>query len=98
MSDSMPVSAPTTKPVSARVTPEYVALIDDLRPLYVGPDGTAAKRSDVLRAFFEVALPAVGDLALHRRLQALAHRLRRPIGEVCRDALRAGLDAIGGDR
>jgi hypothetical protein len=86
--------APPTVPISARVTPEYRARIDDLRPLYRGPDGGNAKRSVVLRAFFEVAIPAVADLALHRRLQAISRRTGRDVGDVCREALRAGLDAM----
>lgn len=113
MSDSMPVPAPaaeprarrtrapkppSTKPVSARVTLDELARIDDLRPIYPDAEGKDACRSTVLRAFFEVAIPAVADLALHRRLRSIARRQDRSAGDVCREALRQGLDAMEGKR
>ncbi len=83
-----------TRSMSVRVPPEDVAAIDALRPLYPGADGRAATRSEVLRAFLALAMPALGDLEQHRRLRRLASSLRRPIGEVLRDVFARGLDAL----
>jgi len=88
--------AEKTMPVGTRVPLEDFNAIEALRPLYPESDGKDATRSAVLRAFIALAMPAIGDLTLHRRLQALARRLRRSAGEVMRDALVRGLDALEG--
>ena len=79
--------------VGARVTPQRVEELDSLRELYPGAEGAPTSRSDLLRAVLDLALPVVADTVLRRRLQALA-RGRRTVGDVFRDALLQGLDAM----
>lgn len=88
--------AEKTMPVGTRVPLEDFNAIEALRPLYPEGDGKDATRSAVLRAFIALAMPALGDLTLHRRLQNLARRVNRSVGDVMRDALVRGLDAIEG--
>ena len=83
--------------VGARVIPQRVEELDSLRDLYPGAEGAPASRSDLLRAVLDLALPVVADTALRRRLQALA-RGRRTVGDVFRDALHEGLDALEAKR
>jgi hypothetical protein len=90
MSDPKSRATPT-RSISTRVTFPEVDQIDALKPLYPGANGDAAYRSDVLRAFIEMAMPVVGDPALHRELQQRARARGVTPGEVLREIVVRGL-------
>lgn len=93
-----PAPAPATVTIGARVPPETRDAIDGLRELYPGATETATTRSDLLRAFVDAALPVVGDLDAHRRLQRLARSRGVSVGEVLRLAVQRGLAAMEAGR
>lgn len=79
--------------VSVRIPPANIAIIDDLKPLYPAANGTETRRSDVLRAMLDLAMPVVGNAGLVRQLQAQARAQGVPAGALLLSFVRDALDA-----
>jgi len=95
---SEPVASPPTVCIGARVARATRDAIDGLRELYPGATAQGTTRSDLLRAFIDAALPVVGDIDAHRRLQRLATARGVSVGEVLRLVVQRGLAAMESGR
>lgn len=94
MSERDDTTKPATVCIGARVSPETRDAIDSLRELYPGATSKETTRSDLVRAFVDAAMPVVGDLDAHRRLQRLATARGVSVGEVLRLVVQRGLTAM----